>query len=1054
MRTLAPLSLRILALTHPLWSQTDTVTLSGSVVDPSAAAVPQASVTVTSIDSGLKRQTASNTEGTFAVPLLPPGAYSVTVRHPGFATAQLERVVLAVGDRVSLRIPLQISETEDTVTVVGEAPLVRDDGAAGTVIGSQFVANQPLNGRSFQSLVELAPGVVLTATNVTNSGQFSVNGQRPNANYFTVDGVSANFGVNGSATLYESSGGALPAYSALGGTNSLASMDAVQEFRVQTSAYAPENGRQPGAQVAVVTRSGTNSYHGSAFDYLRNDKMDANDWVANANRVPRQALRQNDFGFVFGGPVALPTFGLGGRRTYNGRNRTFFLVSYEGLRLRQPAISNPTLVPTVSAREAATGYARDVLSAFPIPNGAVSPTDPNLAFFVGGYSNPSTLNATSFRIDQNLGNRQTFFVRFNYSPSLLETRSVSSAPNNISLSPALVRTLTVGSTTLLRPTLINELRVNQSRAELGQSTYADAYGGATLPPKYLFVPPFGDAAASGSITIGASPTVVGYGLNAANAQRQINVVETLTWTARAHTLKFGFDWRRMTPIQYGSSYRQLLSYSSVAQVMAGNIATANLITAYVPILFPVYDNYSGFFQDIWRAKPRLTVTYGLRYEVNPAPSEKNGNLPLTVTGVDNLATMALAPRGTKLYDMPHDNFAPRIGIAYKLSERHATVVRGGYGLFYDLGYVFTGAAFGSIIYPFGVTNTLRNVPVSVLSTPPAAFNPNPPYGRLFAYTPGYNLPYSHQFDVTFERALSSAGHISVAYVAAIGRRLSRVSSLQPPNAQLPSAFTRVDVVDNLGRSDYHSFQAQFEHRFSRGLQAIASYTFGKSLDIVSDETITNLQAPSTRLDPRNDSGPSSFDVRHAFSSAVSFDIPSPFATGVGHALLGGFGLDAIVRARSAMPVNVVTGTDLFGLGLTAISRPNVNSGVPLYLDDPNVPGGRRFNRAAFSVPPAGVQGTLGRNVLRGFNLAQADVSLRRQFRMNESLRLLFRADAFNVFNHANFANPTGQLSNATFGLSSQMLGRGLGSAGINGGFSPLYQVGGSRSMQLALKLQF
>jgi Carboxypeptidase regulatory-like domain len=392
------LSLILFAVAGLVHSQPSTTTLSGSIVDASDAGVPAAAVSVTSIDTGLERKVIATGEGVFTIPLLPPGNYRVLVRHPGFAPAEVERVTLQVGDRVSIRIPMQVGKLEDTVTVVGDPSPLREDGTVGTIIGRQFIENQPLNGRSFQSLVQLSPGVLLTPTNVTASGQFSVNGQRADTNYFTVDGVSANFGINSSATLYQSSGGALPAYSALGGTNNLASVGAVQEYRLETSSYAPEFGRQPGAQLAVITRSGTNQFHGSAFNYLRNDIFDANDWFANSAGQPKPALRQNDFGFVLGGPVLLP-------HIYNGRNRTFFIVSYEGLRLRQPLVSSPIFVPTATTRQSATGLAKDLLNAFPLPNGAASAADPSVAAFTASYSDPSTLNATSFRIDQSIGAR-------------------------------------------------------------------------------------------------------------------------------------------------------------------------------------------------------------------------------------------------------------------------------------------------------------------------------------------------------------------------------------------------------------------------------------------------------------------------------------------------------------------------------------------------------------------------------------------------------------------------------------------------------------------------
>jgi hypothetical protein len=237
------------------------------------------------------------------------------------------------------------------------------------------------------------------------------------------------------------------------------------------------------------------------------------------------------------------------------------------------------------------------------------------------------------------------------------------------------------------------------------------------------------------------------------------------------------------------------------------------------------------------------------------------------------------------------------------------------------------------------------------------------------------------------------------------------------------------------------------------LQVLSSYAFAKSLDIVSDESIINIQPPVRVLDPRQDRGPSSFDVRHVFSSAVSYDIPAPFAASLGHAVFGGFSVDAIFRARSATPVNVVSGEDPFGFGIfNPTVRPDLAPGQPLYISDSALPGGRRINPAAFVDPPAGRQGTLGRNSLRGFPLSQLDLSLRRLFKLSERVQLQFKVDAFNLLNHPNFADPTGVLTDPNFGVSAQMYGKGLASSGT--GLSPLYQVGGPRSLQFSLKLSF
>lgn len=353
-------------------AQSATATLSGTVTDEQGAVVAGASVTLTDNVKAFERKAMTGGDGNFIFTQLPPSRYTIKVAQNGFAETRAENVVLNVNDQSNLRLQLKVATASATVNVTGDTAPINESPAVATVVDRQFIENQPLNGRSFQTLVELAPGVVFTASSLPTPGQFSVNGQRAGSNYFTVDGVSANFGSTASVTLYETAGGGVPSYSALGTTSSLASVDAVQEFSIQTSTYAAEFGRQPGAQVSLVTRSGTNDYHGSVFDYLRNDKFDANNFFDNSKGFPRQPLRQNDFGGTFG---ALPflNFGEGGRLFNSGKDRTFFFFSYEGLRLRQPGRTDNDLeVPTLAARNNATGVIRDLLRAFPLPNRAFS----------------------------------------------------------------------------------------------------------------------------------------------------------------------------------------------------------------------------------------------------------------------------------------------------------------------------------------------------------------------------------------------------------------------------------------------------------------------------------------------------------------------------------------------------------------------------------------------------------------------------------------------------------------------------------------------------------
>ncbi|PYV62589.1 MAG: TonB-dependent receptor, partial [Acidobacteria bacterium] len=307
-------------------AQSPNATIAGRVLDPSSAVLSDAKVEAINLYTNIHYAGQTNREGAFVIPSLPPGPYRIEVSKSGFKTAVREDVVLRVQDIVALNFTLPVGSITESVTVTGGAPLVNtQDATVSTVIDRNFAENLPLNGRSFQTLIALSPGVVLTPANQADPGQFSVNGQRTGSNYFMVDGVSANIGTLPFVTLSQSASGATPGFSVTGGTNNLVSEDALQEFRIQTSTYAPEFGRTPGAQVSIVTRSGTNAFHGALFEFLRNDKLDASDWFANLSQQPKPEERINDFGGVFGGPVI--------------KDRTFFFFSYEGQRLRLPKTS-------------------------------------------------------------------------------------------------------------------------------------------------------------------------------------------------------------------------------------------------------------------------------------------------------------------------------------------------------------------------------------------------------------------------------------------------------------------------------------------------------------------------------------------------------------------------------------------------------------------------------------------------------------------------------------------------------------------------------------------
>ncbi|MCA1619361.1 MAG: TonB-dependent receptor [Acidobacteria bacterium] len=485
------------------------------------------------------------------------------------------------------------------------------------------------------------------------------------------------------------------------------------------------------------------------------------------------------------------------------------------------------------------------------------------------------------------------------------------------------------------------------------------------------------------------------------------------------------------------------------------------VTADAEPRHPLFTNLSLYAQDSTRVTQRLTVVYGLRWELNPAPTERGGNHPAGFRGFDPgpgfalgsfpipVSVVTLAPRGTPLWETTWLNFAPRAGVAYQLSPERGTTLRGGLGVFYDLGTGQAAQAFGSV-FPYAREKLLSNVPFPLdpAAAEPPPLNLDPPYGTVYAFAPSLRLPFTLQWSASVEQPLGRRESLSLSYVGAAGRRLLRQTALLRPNAN----FNVVRLTTNGSASDYHALQAVYARRLSKGFQAHASYTWSHSIDDDSDDSSSGLVFVGS-LDRAAERGPSTFDVRHSLSAAVSYDLPGPGPRARGRALLRGWSLDSILRARTAAPVNVIQTTGVFIGDLVEARRPDLVGGVPVYLDDPLAPGGRRFNPAAFRAVTSR-QGTLGRNALRGFPLTQLDLAVRRQFSLSERARLQLRAEVFNVLNHPNFGDPVGDLQSRLFGLSTQTLARSLGSGGVNGGLSPLYQVGGPRSVQLALRLGF
>lgn len=1054
-RVAAFVVLFFVSCTAAVRAQSTNASVTGRVTDPAKALIVGANVTAINAGTNVRYEGSTNGAGDYYVTSLPPGTYRIEVEKPGFKTVIKPDLILHVQDALEINFEMTLGSASETVTVeAANLNINTTDASVSTVIDRQFVENMPLNGRTFQNLIALTPGVVLSVPYGQQPGEFSVNGQRSSANYFSVDGVSANIGVNFESQFAGSSiAGAQPGLTANGGFNSLVSIDDLEEFRVETSSYAPEFGRTPGGQIELRTRSGTNEIHGDIFEYFRNDVLDANDWFADADSLPKPAERQNDFGGTIGGPVVLPI--------YDGRNQTFFFFSYEGLRLRQPEVIQSE-VPALSIRQLAAPAAAVYFNAFPIPTGPEytdsSGNGTGWAPFNSSFSIPSTLNSTSLRIDHHVGKAVQLFGRYSYAPSSIEQRAANSlsSPQFISVSTS---TLTLGATFLVSPRLVDEFRFNYSTNQYSSRFMPDTFGGAVPPPDSVLFPfpasvPITNASSAVFISYNGPNASLDSGTSTYTRQKQLNIINSLHLSWGSHQVSFGMDYRRLAPsIGQPNAFGVFSSFfGSVPNIQQG-IASFASITNTVNF-HPIYSNLGVYAQDSWRISSRLNLTYGFRWEFNPPPTDSNGLRPITVTGLDSPADYEFNPPGTSLYKTTYRNFAPRAGLAYQLFTRpkYETALRAGFGLFYDLGSNTASQAFAPY-FPFQAQNSYSNLtlPLSEAQVviPPVTPNPQPPYppfSSFVAFEPGFSLPRTYQWNVALEQSVGSDQAISISYVGSAGRELLNQLSVFNPNAALSN--DTVTVNQNRATSDYDALQMQFKRRLSHGLQVLASYTWSHSIDLVSDELFYGTLARAS----------SDFDLRHTFSAAVAYNLPQPKGA-VARAFGGGWSLDGMVFARSAPPVDLNSGTLVLSNGQQLSARPDVVPGIPLYLYGPEFPGNKAINPNAFVSPPVDSngnyarQGDWPRNALRGFGATQVDFAVRRDFAIFEHLHLQAKVEAFNLLNHPNFGPPNNGVGCCSFGQSTSTLATSL-SGGDGSGLNALYSIGGPRSLQLSLKLIF
>lgn len=680
--------------------------IQGRVYDSTGAVISKAAIRVMDQRTNTARKTRTNNAGEYVVAGLNPSVYKIFVDATGFSSAVSTSITLNVNQNALLDFQLHVGSSSETITVDGSSTTINTtDAAVGTVIDRQFVSDMPLNGRSFQSLILLSPGTVTTTPQQTYaSGQFSVNGQPANSNAYQLDGASAsntNFMSSNSSFGGAGVAGMIGNSTALGTTQALTSVDALQEFKIATSTYSAEFGRQPGAQISFQSRSGTNEYHGVVYDYLRNSAFDANNWFNDyvSPALPKPQERQNDFGGVLGGPLGIP--GL-----FSGRNRAFFFITYEGLRLTQPGAAAVGYVPSngtyntaayvnplyKNLRANAPAALQPVMKSYPLPNCSIA-QDAQCVDYGDGMSPaliaPATtggIDSISGRFDFPISSSTRIFARYSGTDSHQTTDPESNVTyvGNVNLVRYRTRTYLLGVNSIFGASLTNELRLQYSSSFYHQLNVPTSFGGAQ-PADFLALQGLPQGNAVAMYLAFPHGTTSSYTLTGGTQQFQPNLVDTITWQHGTHLFKAGVDYIQTTAYMADPSWaaKNTIRYyfDNADQVLSNTLqSTTAIITSRQD---PAFKNLGIFFQDEWRLHPRLSLSLGLRWELSPSPAV-SGAVPYTYDGdLSNPASVSLAPLGTPLYGTVYKNFAPRFGIAAVLHNDpgHELILRAGEGCF-------------------------------------------------------------------------------------------------------------------------------------------------------------------------------------------------------------------------------------------------------------------------------------------------------------------------------------------------------------------------------------
>jgi hypothetical protein len=981
---LSLLSVLLVSFSPAVFAQVDRATLVGTVSDRTGAVVPGATVEILGADTGFRRVVQTTGNGTYTFPQLPIGSYALTITQSGFRPVTVNDVRLGVGDNRTLNVELDLSTVETKVVVEGSAtPLESTSAVIGTVIGSQQMREIPLNGRHWASLMALAPGAINTGDGSQQTIRFV--GRARDDNNWTFDGLDAT-GVKD------------PRQEAA--LRLVISTDTIAEFRVNSTLYSAESGGGAGGQVNLVSKSGSNEFHGSLFEFLRNDRIDAR----NPFDTSKQPFRLNQFGGNLGGPII--------------RNRTFFFANYEGLQQRvTQTLTND--VPSAAFRaRAASPAVRDLLAQYPAGTERTSNADVDRA--QANRSQRWQENSGTLRIDHRFNENNTVFGRFNTDDgNIVAPRSVIVIDEQRDLfRPS---NFVVQYQRIFSPTVVNEIKAGVNRSTLRRFTTG---------------PYPASIAVAGFSTLNQSNLLV-------EAGTSYSLLNNVAVTRGRHTIKIGGEIRRAHVNVADPAFDAIAVTYANRQALLDNRVDSVAITGGSDVLGTRKWYYFGYVQDDVKLRPNLTLNLGLRYEYYGVNREVNDRYRV----FDLNACRGFCAQGTPWYFPDRNNFDPRLGIAWALGK---TVIRTGAGIYHGPGQIDDVNT--------ALDNTVDRFSLTAIEAPGLSFPVTPFLGQARAegITPrslqrDRRDLYSAQWGLSIQRELPAQFVGQIGYVGSSGVKLfarQYINNLDPVTRVRPLPnFGRMDEKRQDGKSNFNAMQISLHRRAARGLTWGTEYMWSHS---INDGNLGGGEGAQPQIATCRacDRGNSAQDIRHTITSNGIYALPFGkgqryLKSGFASHILGGWETSGIWTARTGRMLTVTIARSAAATpdGNTSGQRPNIVPGVPLF------PAGgstfaQWFNPAAFAIPANGTWGNAGRSIATGPGLAQVDIALQKNAPLTEKTRLVFRVEAFNLFNRTQAGNPgTTLTSPASFGLITAGLNRTIG-------------TGTARQLQVAMRLNF